>query len=158
VTHTKNKKLFWSIVIIIVLIDQLSKYLVRGSLVETIKFSTFFSLAFVKNTGAGFGILKGQQIMLATVSVLILAGIIYYLKEIFKEKKLSVLLGLIFAGGLGNLIDRLFLGYVTDFLSLSFWPAFNIADSAITLGAIGIIIYLIKEDKKEKKKTRKIIS
>lgn len=147
-THEKNKKIFWSLVVIVLLLDQLSKYLVRGKLIESIKLSSFFSLSFVKNTGAGFGILKGQQILLIIVSVLILAGITYYRKEIFKEKKLSILMGLIFAGGLGNLIDRLFSGYVTDFLSLSFWPAFNIADSAITLGAIGVIVYLVKEEKK----------
>ena len=71
--------------------------------------------------------------------------ILFYYDKLPKKKYVVVSTALIFSGAIGNLIDRIFLGYVVDFIDIGLWPAFNVADSAITIGAIGIIYYLIKD-------------
>ncbi|MEA3429729.1 MAG: signal peptidase II [Nanoarchaeota archaeon] len=114
--------------------DQISKYWIRTS-----------STNFIKNYGAGFGILQNQTIFLIIVSFAILAGIIYYYKKIPKTTSYQTFTGLVLGGLLGNLVDRLFFGYVIDFISIGFWPSFNIADSALSIGIIGLIIWIIRE-------------
>ena len=128
---------------LIVLIDQLTKYLIHT-------FSSKYQLLFIKihlitNTGAGFGILAGKTWLLAIISLLVFIGIILYYKEIPKEKLPQLLFSLLLGGVAGNMIDRFFRGYVIDFIDLSFWPVFNIADTAITLSVIGIIYYYWKK-------------
>ena len=92
----------------------------------------FFHL--VQNTGAGFGILKGYNLLMIIVSVIALGFFIYY----FNKNKLAC--SLVVAGIIGNLVDRVLLGGVRDFIDLRIWPVFNLADSMIT---VGIGIYLI---------------
>jgi signal peptidase II len=105
-------------------------------------------LTHVNNTGAAFGIFQGQSFPLTLVGllgicVLLLYAFFLYRRLPFLNNKLSeVALGLILGGTIGNLIDRLRLGYVTDFIDFHFWPAFNVADSAIVVGAI-MFIYLM---------------
>ena len=97
-----------------------------------------FHLTLIHNRGAAFGILKNQTPFFIFVSILAVI-LIYSALRNNKNKKYSfhnVSLVLILAGALGNLIDRLRFGYVIDFLDLRIWPVFNVADSAITIGAI----------------------
>ena len=106
--------------------------------------SNFFSITYVKNTGAAWSILSGNRLFLIIVGVIVLVMFIYY---IFKEKNItlieSVSYGLIFSGITGNLIDRVFYGYVIDFFDFYIFgydfPIFNIAD---TLIVVGVIIYI----------------
>ena len=145
-----KKPLFFFIpVLLIVFFDQLTKILVKGSfsLGESKFVSSFFSLTYIQNTGAGFGLLKGFNLLLVFVSVLVLGVIIYYYhnKVEVKEKFLLIFLGLVFGGTLGNLIDRIAYGFVVDFINFSFWPAFNVADTAITVGVVGLIIFFWKK-------------
>ena len=80
------------------------------------------------------------------LSIIILGVILYYHDKIAaKDKFLHTSIAIIFGGSIGNLIDRIRLGYVIDFIDLKIWPSFNIADAAITLGAIGLIYYMIKK-------------
>lgn len=128
---------------VIVLLDQLTKYWARET--QGFSITSFFSLSLVKNTGAGFGILQGKTLLLIIFNIAALAILIYFYFSTTKTKISRTGLLLIISGAAGNLIDRIFLGYVTDFISFSFWPAFNIADSAITVGA-AILGYCIIRD------------
>ena len=127
------------IVLTILFLDQLSKILVTRNLSINHSFPVIkgvFHLTLVHNRGAAFGILKNQIPLFVVTSIFAIFLICANLKN-NKEKKLySISLGLILAGALGNLIDRLFSGYVIDFLDFRIWPVFNLADSAITIGAI----------------------
>ncbi len=141
----KPELFFGLITSVVVVVDQILKYLVNvlqpGFTLGTLRFHL------VHNTGAGFGILQGQTIWLALISLLVAFGIIYYYKKIPPQKIPQVLFALFLGGVIGNLIDRLFRGYVIDFIDFSFWPAFNIADACITISVIGLIIYFQKGKK-----------
>ena len=113
---------------LIMLLDQFSKYIVRNN------------SSFATNTGAAFGILKGNNFLLSIIAI-IAAVIFIYLIIKYKYFELGFLLG----GTLGNLIDRIILGHVIDFISLPFWPSFNIADSFNTIGAIILAVRLYKK-------------
>ncbi|HER63026.1 MAG TPA: signal peptidase II [Desulfobacteraceae bacterium] len=107
-----------------------------------------FSLTYIRNQGAAFGILSDSSIRVPFfigVSILAMLGILLFLKKRNNEQKLGNLgLALVFSGAAGNLIDRLRLGEVIDFLDVYWrsyhWPAFNVADSAITVG-VALLIY-----------------
>jgi signal peptidase II len=97
-------------------------------------------LTSIQNTGAGFGLLRGQQSLLILISLVVVGVILYHLPVIMKERKTVLPYALLWGGALGNLIDRVYFGYVVDFLDFRVWPVFNIADSAITIGAVWLII------------------
>ena len=117
----------------------------------------FFNLTYVRNKGAAFGILADNAVRIPffiTVSIVAMLGILWYLNRIRNDQKLTVFsLSLVFAGAFGNLIDRVRLGEVIDFLDvfwqLYHWPAFNVADSAITVGVTLLFIDMWREDRKK---------
>lgn len=140
----------------IVILDQLSKAVVRFSLPlyqEVPVFPGFFSLTHIENPGGAFGFLAGHpsilQRLFFLIGTLVAIGLLIYLyKKIPASYSiLTAGLALIMGGALGNLIDRLRFGKVTDFFDFFIgrmhWPAFNIADSAVTVGSIIFIYYLI---------------
>jgi len=131
------KKLF-VISLVIVLLDQLTKFFFIDI---NLKIFSFLSLNYVENTGAAFGILQNQVIFLSIISAGVLALIIYYWKTLDNQEKLA--LSFIFAGTLGNLIDRIFRGFVIDFIDFGFWPAFNIADASNVVGVLLLIYFYI---------------
>jgi signal peptidase II len=141
------------ITVFILFFDQFSKFLITknlflGQSIPIIK--GFFHLTPVHNRGAAFGILKNQVVFLIFVSLFAIVLIYSNLKRRDAGNKISlhrVALGLILAGALGNLIDRLCYGYVIDFLDFRIWPVFNLADSAITIGAVLLGWSLLKESK-----------
>ncbi|MBU0457777.1 MAG: signal peptidase II [Nanoarchaeota archaeon] len=138
-----NQEIFFTFVSsLIVFFDQLTKYLVSSLKLQLdLKLLT---IHFVKNTGAGFGILKNQTSILTFISSAIAFVLIIMYKKIPKEKTSQTLFAIFLGGVVGNLIDRFFLGYVIDFIDFNFWPAFNIADAAISISVIGLIIYFWK--------------
>lgn len=131
---------------VIVLIDQISKWIVLGALRpgETIFVAPFFNWVLTFNAGAAFSFLSdagGWQRWLFTVLALgVSAWIVTLLRRHSGEFRLSLALTLVLGGALGNVIDRIRFGAVVDFIQWHaagyYWPAFNVADSAITLGAI----------------------
>jgi len=147
----KNKKYLTIslITLFIIIIDQFTKLLIikKFNINETLPIiNNIFHLTYIQNTGAGFGILKGFNILLILISIVVVIIIIYYIKNIKEnEKILQILLAFVLAGTIGNLIDRIRLNYVIDFLDFRIWPVFNIADSFITIGIIGLIIYFWKK-------------
>jgi len=92
----------------------------------------------VTNTGAAFGILQGSTLFLIIVSCVAVLAITAYLR--YYPFALALILG----GTIGNLIDRVFLGHVIDFIDVGFWPVFNIADSANTVGVILLVWQLLR--------------
>ena len=143
----KNKYIIvFSTALIIVLIDQITKFLIKanfqlGQSLPLIK--NIFHLTYIHNFGAGFGILQQKEWILIFISIIVIGAIFYYFDRIKdKELLLQVLVGLILGGTIGNLIDRVAYGFVVDFLDFRIWPVFNVADSFVTIGVIGLIIYL----------------
>ena len=148
--------LIWTIIAVAVIIfDQLAKLLVIHNIGPTDCFHIIpglFDLVYVKNTGAAFSMLSNNTGLLSIVSIIFCVGVLWYWS---KKKPESLLLKaslcLLFAGAFGNAIDRIFRGFVVDFISTAFmnFPVFNIADIAITFGAALLIIYFIFFDKDE---------
>lgn len=142
----------------VLVLDQITKILVDRMmpLHHTIEIiPNFAALTYLRNTGAAFGILAGELsfyrvAFFTAVTLAALACILYLLKLTRPEKKLTLLsLSLILGGAVGNLIDRLRLGEVIDFILLHWydlhWPAFNVADSAISIGVVLLIIRMIRQ-------------
>jgi len=133
-------------------IDQLTKYLIRANmdLGQSIPAEGWVRLTYVTNTGGAFGILTNQTFLL-TVSAIVGAVIIFlslsYLP--LKAWTLKLGLGLVLAGSLGNLVDRVRFGQVTDFIDVGAWPVFNVADSSTVVGTILIAFYLLFQIRKQ---------
>ena len=106
-----------------------------------------FQFNFVRNTGSAFGLFQGQS---AILTVLALGAIIflatYYFRKARNDTLVAVALGLQLGGAVGNVVDRIRHGYVVDFIDVSSWPVFNMADSAITIGVILLMYALIFRD------------
>ena len=144
------------IAILILSLDQLTKILATNNLLlnqslPVIK--NIFHLSLIHNRGAAFGILKNQIPLFIFTSLSAITLIIFNLKD-ERYRKLNIYslsLGLILSGALGNFIDRLFFGYVIDFLDFRIWPVFNVADSAITIGAILLGYSILKSKPKDVK-------
>jgi len=124
--------------------DQLSKLWVRSNLAEgQLLFEIgFFRITNIHNTGASFGLFRDQTLLLTIFGIVGIVVLLLYALFIYRRFPLlnnmlgKIVLGLVLGGTIGNLIDRLRFGYVTDFIDFTFWPAFNIADSAIVIGVI----------------------
>ena len=139
----------FSTALIIILLDQTTKFLIKNALQlnQTLPIiSNVFHLTYINNTGAGFGILKAQALILIFISIFVIGILIYNFDRIKNnETLLQILAGFVLGGTIGNLIDRLAYGHVIDFLDFQIWPIFNFADSFVTIGVIGLIIYLWKK-------------
>jgi signal peptidase II len=135
------------IVVIILAVDQLTKFIVSQALNvnETIPLAKgIFDITLVHNKGAAFGILKNQTYLFIGASLVAISLIYSSLRKSVNDKYQIFSLSLILGGAVGNLIDRLRLGYVIDFFNLYWWPVFNVADSAITVGGILLAYSIIK--------------
>ena len=135
--------LFFLTALLIVAADQFSKIWVRSYPEEQSIFDAgFFRIIHIHNTGAAFGLFQGHSFTLTIVALVGVVVILLYVLLVYRHSPYldnavnRLALGLVLGGTAGNLIDRLSFGYVTDFIDFSFWPAFNIADSAITVGVI----------------------
>ncbi|MGD0887393.1 MAG: signal peptidase II [Thermodesulfovibrionales bacterium] len=136
----------------VVILDQLTKYVVRTfwEPYETVRVLPFLQLVSVRNEGAAFGLFKGigntAFIIISVAAITIIA----YLMTRVREDRFG--LSLILGGAVGNLIDRILFGKVTDFIDVfagSFhWPAFNVADSALTVGLIVMVSTSLFHSKK----------
>lgn len=156
----KNKKFIYTIGMFYMLVDQLIKLLVTKNmnlLQEITIIPNFFSLYYLKNTGAAFSILGNQTIILILISLICLVVIKNYIKKLKRVKNLTIIsLGMMLGGILGNLFDRILYKSVIDYLSFEFFgynfPVFNFADIGITVGAVLLVIDLILEEKELRKK------
>lgn len=145
------------------LLDQIIKLLVTKNMYleeEIVLIPNFFSLYYLKNTGAAFSIFGNKTLLLIIISLLCLVILKKYIKSLANVTTLTTIsLGILVGGILGNLFDRILYHSVIDYLSFTFFnynfPVFNLADIGITVGAFLLIINLILEEKKEKTITKK---
>jgi signal peptidase II len=126
--------------------DQLTKAVIvaaigPGSAVSRIAVGTdLLALEYAENRGAAFGVFPGLTPVLTVLSAAVLVGILIHFLRTPNPTMVAVIsVGAIVGGALGNLADRVRLGYVVDFVAVGPWPNFNVADSAITLGVLGLI-------------------
>jgi signal peptidase II len=142
---------FVLVAVLIVVLDQLSKEWIRtniplgASLDEVLR----FRIVHLSNTGSAFGMFPGQSIILTVVAFIGLVLVLVFYRRYGTASFLGGLaMGLIFGGAVGNLIDRIRLGAVTDFIYARlwgdvFWPAFNVADASVSIGVILFICFII---------------
>ena len=155
---------WWNVVfsltaLLVVAADQLSKIWISNNLDDgqSLPETGFFRLTRSHNTGAAFGIFQDQTLALTIVALvgvvvlLLYALFIYRRFPILANRLGKPALGLVLGGTVGNLIDRLRLGYVTDFIDVGIWPTFNIADSAIVVGVIILAYSFLPVAKAEKR-------
>jgi signal peptidase II len=143
ISRYKFELWFWGVALVIIFLDQLLKGLI-------LRFQpqwglNILTIHLIKYTGAGFVILKSQTLFLGIVSLCAALIILFNYKKIDRAYIPQVFFGLFLGGIIGNLIDRLFRGFVVDFLDLSFWPAFNLADACITISIIAVVIWYWKK-------------
>ena len=149
-TRNFGRAWFWyALAIAVVLLDQLSKLWISAHLTyaEPLTLTPFFNFTLLHNHGAAFSFLAEQggwqRWFFALLAVLMSVTLIIWLARTAVNNVESFALAFILGGALGNLYDRVHLGYVVDFIVVhyqeNFWPAFNLADSAITLGAFMLI-------------------
>lgn len=139
-------------------LDQLTKFLARTLLPSTSTFPLLegiFHLTYAQNTGAVFGSFKGTNQLLIWLAIMAIGLILYLWNEFPNKRTTHLFLASILVGSIGNLIDRILLGFVTDFIDIRVWPIFNIADSLVTAGIIGLIITLIWDKEEQQEKTGK---
>lgn len=138
---------------VIIAVDQISKYLVMTNIGEhdtVTVIKNVFEFVYVQNTGAAFSIMSGKTGFLAAISVIFCIAIaVYMIKKKPTNKMLCITACLLFAGGAGNAIDRLSRGFVVDFIKTAFvdFPVFNVADIAVTVGAVLLIVTMLFFDK-----------
>lgn len=158
----KNRYLFLAAVALpVIILDQATKLLVVRKLAyhESVAvIDNFFEIIHARNPGAAFSFLRDSSIrlpFLITVSVVASIAVIAVYRKLKPEQKLAAFsLALILGGALGNLIDRIRLGEVIDFLNVHwyqhYWPAFNVADSALCVGVGLLVIDMIREERRKK--------
>jgi signal peptidase II len=148
--------LYLLLTVFIIGLDQYTKYLAGTHLKDLTSgtypvFKNIFHLTYVENKGAAFSILQNQRWLFIAIAIIFSIGILYYLLT-NKDKKvmLNLSLSLILAGAVGNLIDRIRLGYVIDFFDFRAinFAIFNVADSSVVVGTILLCVYLLFFDKK----------
>lgn len=134
-----------AVVAIVLGLDQLTKHLVRTGIAvgDVHKFLPAISLVHVRNSGVAFGFLAGGGAIVLVVTFTALAALLGYFLFNPERPLLWLPTGMLIGGALGNLIDRLVHGSVTDFIKLPAWPAFNLADTAITLGVL-VLLYVLE--------------
>src|SRR5574340_427986 len=144
-----NKRIYYSLLLIsvIVLFDQVTKYLARTYInpMEAIELLPVLNLVSVRNQGAAFGMFRSLGnnffIVISVAAILFMFWVIVTAKEDYR------IFSLLAGGAIGNMIDRLTLGYVVDFIDFEVaghhWPAFNVADSALTVGITFMLITLV---------------
>lgn len=151
-----NKKVL-ILTIISIFIDQLIKYIIKSSMIlgESIVIFDFFKLTYVHNYGAAFSILSGNRYLLIIITII---AMFFIYKFLIKNQKLtnleSALYGFLYGGIIGNLIDRVFLGHVIDYLDFKIlgydFAIFNFADILIVVSIILLVITVFKDDKNGK--------
>ena len=141
--------LFYIVTVLLILADQLSKFLTVRYLkpVSTVAvIDGIFSLTYVENKGAAFGILQNARWVFIVATIAAIIAMVWY-KRKFKPqgKVINTSLCLLLSGALGNMIDRIFLGYVVDMLEVTFidYPVFNVADCFVVVGAILMCVYIL---------------
>lgn len=148
----KRASPFFLISLVILILDQITKHIIKTSLgpADVIPVFPFFSIVYVENTGSAFGMFKSLgNAFFVTLSFVAIAVVAFL---VVKDEQNRLGLSLVLGGAAGNLVDRMRFGYVVDFLDFFagsvHWPAFNVADSALTVGIILLLIATVRSGRK----------
>ena len=148
--HATRLWLFAVIAGVVIALDQLTKAIVRAWLDRGEVWPGGFELirlTHVENSGAAFGILQDAGVLLVITSIVGVAAVLIFLRSApAEDRAYSAALGLILGGAVGNLIDRVSRGEVTDFIDPTHYPAFNIADSAIVIGVLALVLLSLRPE------------
>jgi len=142
------------LIILIIAVDQLVKYLVRANFTvgETLPvIPDIFHITYVQNRGAAFSMFQNMSVvtvLLPIALVILCAAALWYCRR-KGERMLSIALAMIIAGGIGNLIDRIGAGFVTDMFDFQVFPVFNVADISVTVGCVLAVVCVIFAEKGE---------
>ncbi|MCX7634531.1 MAG: signal peptidase II [Syntrophales bacterium] len=153
--------ILWVVLPLILIADQATKYIIDSTMTLHSSFPVIpglFNITYIRNPGAAFGFLADASplfrgVFFILVTILAVGLIVYYLQtQPVHSPLMTTSLSLILSGALGNLIDRIRFGEVIDFLDFyignAHWPAFNVADSAISVGAVLLFFTMVKGEKK----------
>jgi len=130
-----------SVAAVVLVADQLTKQLVRSSIAlgESRHLLPGVTLVHAQNSGIAFSLFTGSETGVIVVAVLVVAVVLTYFARHSERRLMWLPCGLIVGGALGNLLDRVREGVVTDFIKLPDWPAFNVADASITIGVLALV-------------------
>lgn len=155
---------YYGIAAIVLILDQWTKWLVVKNMElrdRIVILDPWFEIYSHRNRGAAWGMLQGQMWIFTVVTLIVIAGIIYYFhKEAKGKPAFGITLMILLGGALGNFIDRIFRGEVVDFFHVLIpiinydFPIFNIADAALTISVIMLILVMLLEERKDKKKVK----
>lgn len=158
---TRQRIIFFLVAALVIVFDHLTKLYIENQLPLNHTWAPFpqladyFRITHVSNTGAAFGLFPEGSLIFAVIAVVVGAVIIVYNYRLpAGHRLLRVALGLQLGGAFGNLIDRLRLGHVTDFLDFGPWPVFNVADMAIVAGVIILGFLMIQEERAMRQVTK----
>jgi len=152
---------YYFIGILVLALDQISKLIVEHRLpmgVPVTVIPGFFNLFYTRNTGGAFGLFSGASTILLVVGIIaVVILVVVFFRSRYRNATIRTSLALLLAGALGNIIDRVRLGYVIDFIQLHisnrfYWPMFNIADTSVVVGAVLILVFVFTHKEKEKGK------
>ncbi|MGM0640151.1 MAG: signal peptidase II [Thermotogota bacterium] len=139
---------------LIILFDQITKIIGEKYLVNDSIEIWFFKLTYTENTGMAFGMFQNNSFLLGIISSIIVS-FLFFIREYYtkKIKSFTLELGMIFiiAGALGNIFDRLRVGYVVDIFYVPYFSIFNIADSFVSIGGVLLAIYFLRSNKNERR-------
>lgn len=154
--------IYYGVALLIIALDQWTKWLVLKNMELGERISVidpYLGWLSHRNRGAAWGMLEGQMWLFAVITVAVIIGILYYFHKHAKGQALFQLSLMILLGGaVGNFIDRMYRGEVVDFVDVLIpvinydFPIFNVADAALTIGVVLMIIYIIYDEKQQKKK------
>ncbi len=143
----KQTWIFIAIASVLCVLDQFFKWLVDAAWIpgkSQVIISKVLAFTFSQNSGAAFGMLQGWTAFLIVFSMGVLVAIVYYFKKI--PVKLLPAVALITGGAISNLIDRVLLGHVVDYIQFFSWPTFNLADAGITVGTLIVGVWLLRSE------------
>jgi signal peptidase II len=130
-----------AVVAAVLIADQLTKQLVRSSIAlgDSRHLLPGITLVHAQNSGIAFSLFTGSEAGVIVVAAVVLGAVLTYFARHREQRWMWLACGLIVGGALGNLVDRLRVGMVTDFIKLPDWPAFNVADASITIGVVALL-------------------
>ncbi len=135
--------------------DQLTKHVVASNItIDTaVKLVGPFSIRHVQNSGIAFGLFSSATVIVIVLTTVAVAWMLaFFARSGARHPALPVALGLLIGGSVSNLVDRVRLGYVTDFLDLRWWPAFNLADASIVIGVVVLLASLLLADRNPRRR------
>lgn len=154
---SKERWILFVVAGLVLVLDIISKEIVRNNLplytywAPFPALEQFFRFTHTSNTGIAFGLFQNANLLFAIFASIVSIGIIYFNQKLeYGNALLRVALGLQLGGALGNLLDRILFGSVTDFLDFGPWPVFNVADTAVVAGVILMGYVVLQEERKER--------